>query len=420
MKPPGSDAALADWLAWIEATHPNEIEMGLERARTVAVRAQLLPAGVPIITVAGTNGKGSTVAMLSAIYQAAGYRTGVYTSPHIERFNERIVVDGIEVANEALVASLSQIEASRAGVALTYFEFSTLAAMQVFLERECEVIILEVGLGGRLDTTNVWDADCAIVTSIAIDHEAWLGRDRERIGFEKVGIGRANRPLIMGEQDPPPRVLQDAIAAGMQLQRVPPENERETLELALPGAHQQSNAHAALLAVATLQNTLPLPLDTAKKALSTVQLAGRFEQHRVQGIDVVLDVAHNPAAAASVAAALQQQYPQRPVYALFGALDDKDVGGIVEALQTVVRAWYCITLHGARARSSRQLCDLVSVNGATATAHSDIAEAWFAAYQDVSAYNSKHSHPEALVLVAGSFHTLAAWHEHWQNVGSQR
>ena len=414
---PNSSASLASWLQWVEATHPDEIELGLARAAEVAKRANIHAVKVPIITVAGTNGKGSTVAMLNAIYQQAGYRTGVYTSPHIVDFNERIAVDGEPCADDVLVAAFAAIELARDNTALTYFEFSTLAAMQVFIEQQCQVILLEVGLGGRLDTTNVWDTDCAIVTSIAIDHESWLGSDRVAIGLEKIGIGRAGVPLIMGDQDAPKQVVTAIERANMQLHQVPVETERQRLSLTLPGAHQQANAHAALMAVAQLNARLPVPLTIAIDALSQVQVAGRFEQHRMQDLNVVLDVAHNPAAAASVRVGLQERFPDAPVFVVFGALSDKDVAGVVTALGSAVRHWHCVALANERGTPAAQLCALVTAAGGTADAHEVIADAWQAACEQANAYNSEHSPSEAVVLVAGSFFTLTALHEHWQDVG---
>lgn len=414
---PAHGASLDDWLRWIEATHPHEIEFGLTRAAAVASRAKLVPVNVPVITVAGTNGKGSTVAMLQAVYQAAGYRTGAYTSPHIVQFNERISIDRSYASDAQLVAAFEAIEAVRRNTPLTYFEFSTLAAMHAFLHAECDVILLEVGLGGRLDTTNIWDTDCAIVTSIAIDHESWLGSDRETIGREKIGIGRSGVPLIMGEQNPPAAVLTLASKTGMQLQRVPPESEREKLNLRLPGEHQQSNAHAALMAIAALNHRLPVDSAVATTALADVQLSGRFEQRQVDGIQVVQDVAHNPAAAASVAAGLSECFPNAPVFAVFGALSDKDVIGVVKELHTVVQHWHCVGLPGERGTTAPELSAVVTQAGGQSSDYVSIVDAFKAAYKRASAYNSSNPFPEAVVLVAGSFFTLAALHENWHDVG---
>jgi dihydrofolate synthase / folylpolyglutamate synthase len=417
LQAPEKGADLSDWLSWIEATHPNNIEMGLERAAEVSRRAGINPISPVLITVAGTNGKGSTVAMLQAIYQSAGYSTGVYTSPHIERFNERVAINGTFASDAVLIKAFQTIEEHRHNTPLTYFEFSTLAAMQVFLDESCEVIILEVGLGGRLDTTNIWDADCAIVTSIAIDHEAWLGSDRTSIGREKIGIGRPNRPLILGDQDPPPGVLSAIEKAGMQLQRVPPPPERATLTLGLPGAHQQDNAHAALMAVAAVNSERPVSLSGALQALEAVSVPGRFEQHRFKNFTVILDVAHNPAAALSVVAGFEERFPQAPVFALFGALNDKDVSGVVAAFGSLVRHWHCITLGGERGTTALVLREAVAAAGGVGTAHNSFAQAWDAVCQHASDYNSQHPPIESLVLVVGSFSTLTALHEHWQHVG---
>lgn len=391
--------------------------MGLERGTQVATRANLLPVTTPIITVAGTNGKGSTVAMLDAIYRAAGYKTGVYTSPHIVHFNERVSVAGQPVSDAELVKGFEAIETARGSTKLTYFEFSTLAAMRVFLNNTCDIIILEVGLGGRLDTTNVWDTSCAIVTSIALDHESWLGNDRASIGREKIGIGRPGVPLIMGDQSPPKSVLKAANDAGMDVQQVPAASAREVLKLALPGMHQQTNAYAALTAAANLHAVVPVKLAVAKAALADVQVAGRFERHERDGVKAVLDVAHNPAAALSVVSGFEDQFPDAPVFAVFGALNDKDVAGVVRALREKVQHWHCITLAGDRGTKAEQLCAVIEDTGGAACAHDNISEAWQAVVQQVNAYNSSHPLPEAVVLVAGSFFTLTALHEHWHDVG---
>jgi len=412
---PGSGATLGTWLDWIEATHPDEIELGLTRAAAVADRLKLKPLSIPVITVAGTNGKGSTVAMLDKIYSDAGFKTGVYTSPHIVDFNERVSIAGRHADDQTLIAAFEAVESVRHDTALTYFEYSTLAAVHAFVSAEVDVIILEVGLGGRLDTTNVWDTDCAIVTSIAIDHESWLGSDRDTIGREKIGIGRAGRPLIMADDNPPTGVIKAVLDAKMELQSVPTPL-TDTLALSLPGAHQQRNAAAALMAVKNLSSRLPIDAASAKHSLSTVQLAGRFEQHRIDGVSVVLDVAHNPAAAASVVSGFHERFPEAPVYCVFGALSDKDVPGILEALSAVVRHWHCVTLEGPRGRAAERLSDEIRQLGSSAEAHNSLADAWKAACEQASAYNCSHPLPEAVVLVAGSFFTLTALHDHWQDV----
>jgi len=272
-------------------------------------------------------------------------------------------------------------------------------------------------LGGRLDTTNLWDTHCAIVTSIALDHQSWLGTDRTSIGLEKIGIGRPNVPLVLGDQNPPKGVLKAINSAGMDLQQVPPESARETLKLALPGVHQQSNAYAALTAIANLNRFLPIKLTDAKAALASVQIKGRFEHHKRDGLNVVLDVAHNPAAALSVVSGFDKRFPDAPVFAVFGALNDKDIAGVVAALSPKVRHWHCITLPGDRGTEASELCTVVQQAAGDATAHVNFFEAWRSVCEQVSAYNSTHPLPEAVVLVAGSFFTLTALHEHWQDVG---
>ncbi len=403
MAVPSAVAPLDSWLSWLEQLHPVEIELGLERVGEVARRAGLLDIRMPLITVAGTNGKGSTVAMLAAIYRQAGYRVGDYTSPHIEAFNERIRVGGEPVGEATIVAALAQVEAVRDGGSLTYYEYTTLAAMRIFQEARCEVVVLEVGLGGRLDATNLWSADCAIVTSIALDHQAWLGDDRAAISLEKVAIGRVDRPMIIGDPDPPPAMLEHARQVGMQVLR-PVASDFTSVHSTLKGEHQRRNLACVLTAVAEMRPCLPVDESAIATSLREVEVRGRMEVRRWQGRQVVLDVAHNPAAALALASMLATDHAGRTIDVIFASLADKDVGGIVRALAPCIRHWHCMQLDVPRALPVATLTEIVRVTRGVAFAHADAASAWRAVAGDASA---------DLILVTGSFHTVGAVSGSW-------
>jgi len=281
---------------------------------------------LPLILVGGTNGKGSTVSLLAEIYLQAGYRVGAYTSPHLDVFNERMCVDGKMLEDQAIVDALHTVELAREPETLTYFEYTTLASMVAFNRLECEVVVMEVGLGGRLDATNLWDADCSILTSIALDHQDYLGDTLEAVAAEKVAIGRAGKTLIIGEQNPPSNLIPIAEGDGMNVQRIDNNNLPQS---SLAGEHQQRNAACAIAAVHDLQDRLPVHANVINSALTAVRMPGRFEQTTIASQSVVLDVAHNPAAAQSVHDALLMHYPDHHVFAVFSALSDKDIPGII-------------------------------------------------------------------------------------------
>jgi len=414
---PSSSDTLANWLAWLEALHPVEIDLGLERVARVADRAGLRPITQPLIIVGGTNGKGSTVQMLSVIYSEAGYRAGVYTSPHIIDFNERIRINEEMASDAAIVKALADIEEHRQDDTLTYFEYTTLAAMRLFLDRQCDVIILEVGLGGRLDAANIWDADCAIVTSIAVDHEAWLGSDREVIGREKAAIGRSGRPLIIGDANPPASVSALAVERGMQLQLIEPVDSSVT---SLAGEHQRRNTACALAAADALRSRLPLVDGLVSTALRKASLAGRFEHREVDGVNVILDVAHNPAAAIVLRKTMQHEYPDASVHLVLAMLADKDIDGVLQALNPVVDHWYCAQLDVPRAAPVKQLADEVqqiSQQGDTTVQRYDsVVDAWQAALRACVQVNQQELAKQAMILVAGSFYTIGALQTHWRTM----
>ena len=375
--------------------------MGLQRVGRVADRLGIRPSTMTVILVGGTNGKGSTVALLSDIYQHAGYRVGAYTSPHIEIFNERMCVDGKMLDDPHIVQALCTVESAREPESLTYFEYTTLAAMVAFERENCDVVLLEVGLGGRLDATNLWDCDCAILTSIALDHQDYLGDTIEAIAAEKVAIGRPGKPLIIGEQNPPQNLLALAQEQNMSVVRI---DEANLPTSALAGTHQQRNAACALEAISALQAQLPVEPSSIEAGLASVHVSGRFERLQINNQSVVLDVAHNPAAAVSVCDAIQTHYPEHRVLVVFSALKDKDIVGIVSALAPVVSSWYCAGLPVPRATPLSSLVSQVEqCQQAPVQGFDTVEDAWHAACADAKEGTIQPS----LVLIAGSFYTLA-------------
>ncbi len=408
-------ATLDDWLRWQETLHPRTIELGLERVRTVLRRLQPEPPPHIAITVGGTNGKGSCVALLEAILRAAGYRVGAYTSPHLLRYNERIRVDGTEVSDDALCRIFARIDAARGDISLTYFEFGTLAALELFRAAGVEVALLEVGLGGRLDAVNIIDADAALVVSIGLDHTDWLGPDRDSIGYEKAGIYRAGRPAVCADPDPPRRLVEHARDIGatfLQAGRdygfartgqtwrwwaddlccdeLPPPG--------LAGSHQTGNAAAVLMTLASLRDRLPVSAAAIRGGLARAELPGRFQS--ISGpVEWILDVAHNPHGAAVLAANLLERPCAGQTRAVIGLLADKDANGVIRALTGLIDAWHPATLIGPRGRTGDELARVMRAVGAQATAAADIAAACRAA--------RTAARPGDRIVVLGSFQTVA-------------
>jgi dihydrofolate synthase/folylpolyglutamate synthase len=361
---------LADWLSALESRHPKAIDMGLERV--AQVRENLgIRFDCPVITVGGTNGKGSTCAMLESILLHAGYRVGLYTSPHLLHFNERARIGGEAVSDEALTASFDAVEAKRGDVSLTYFEFTTLAILRLFAEAKLDAVILEVGLGGRLDAVNAIDADVAIVTSVDIDHTEYLGDTREKIGFEKAGIFRSGRAAICSDPVPPTSLIEHAEAIGADLWLMGRDfnyagdkqqwnyggrsQRRNSLGYpSLRGANQLLNASAALAALEVLRQRLPVGAQEVRNGLVMVDLPGRFQVLPGRPT-VVLDVAHNPHAAATLAQNLENMGFHRYTYAVFGAMHDKDIGGMIAHLKGRIDHWCVTDLPMARAATAVQL-----------------------------------------------------------------
>lgn len=371
---PSSTASLTEWLAYLELLHHQPIELGLDRIRVVAQKLALTHPFVKI-TVGGTNGKGSTCAMLEAILLAAGYRVGMYTSPHLIDFNERIRVNGENAGDAQITEQFARIEAARGEVSLSYFEYTTLAALMLFEQSGLDVVVLEVGLGGRLDAVNLVDADCSIVTSVDIDHTEWLGDTREKIGWEKAHIYRSGRPAICADPVPPESLVAYAKEIGADLWLFGHDfnysgdrqqwgyggRGRRRSGLAYPalrGANQLLNASAALAALEALRDRLVVPQQAVRLGLSQASLPGRL-QILPGKPTVVLDVAHNPHAAAALAQNLDAMSFYPYTHAVVGMLRDKDVKGVVAKLARRVNRWYCASTEGPRGLEGTQLADIV-------------------------------------------------------------
>jgi dihydrofolate synthase/folylpolyglutamate synthase len=361
---------LASWLSALETRHPKMIELGQERVAKVR-DALGIRFDCPVITVGGTNGKGSTCAMLESILLQGGYRIGLYTSPHLLDFNERARIDGTSATDAALLEQFEAVEAARGDTSLTYFEFTTLAILRLFAQAGLDAVILEVGLGGRLDAVNTIDADVAIVTSVDIDHTEYLGDTREAIGFEKAGIFRAGHAAICGDPQPPQSLVRHAEAIGADLWLFGRDfnysgdkqqwnyggrgMRRNALGYpSLRGANQLLNASAALAALEALKLRLPLGAQEVRTGLALVELPGRFQVLPGQPL-VILDVAHNPHAAATLAQNLDNMGFHPYTYAVFGAMQDKDIDGVIGHMKGRIDHWCLTDLPLARAASAQQI-----------------------------------------------------------------
>ncbi len=420
-------ATLDAWLDYISRQHSAEIVMGLDRVRTVRERMRdqgSLP-GAPInIVVGGTNGKGSTCAMLEAILDIAGFKAGLYTSPHLVRYNERVRVARQEASDELLMASFAVVDAARRQapeIPLTYFEFSTLSALWIFAQQQVEVAILEVGLGGRLDAVNMVDADVSILTSVDLDHQQFLGDTREKIGFEKAHIFRAGRPAIFADLEPPQSVLDYAAQIGTHLHSLGPDYQyrrldnqwqfsgniegRECARHALPlpalrGAYQLKNASAAIAALAALQDRLPVSLGHIKRGLLEVEWPGRLQVMPGRPT-VVLDVAHNPHAARALADALGTMGFHETTHAVFGMLKDKDIDAVIKLIRGRIDHWHIAGLPGERGASAQHLASALRAQGIVepVTTYTTIGSA-FEGARERAGQNDR-------ILVFGSFLTVS-------------
>jgi len=413
--PTAKPKTLTQWLAYIEALHPKSIAMGLARVKDVAERLALSPT-FPIISIAGTNGKGSTCAMLESIYLDAGYRVGTYVSPHLKHYNERVRVNHQAVSDAALCEAFSAIEAARGDVVLTYFEMGTLAAMWCFEQANLDIAILEVGMGGRLDAVNVFEPACAIVTSVDLDHMDYLGDTREKVGFEKAGIYRAHKPAICGDTNPPKTVLDYAEQIQADLHLINRDfsvnkhadgwqykTNKQTLtlpNLALQGDFQLHNAACAIRAVEQLNDQLPVPFDGIGEALKTVTLVGRFYQFSEQP-DIILDVAHNPQAAESLANNLTSKPCKGRTLGVFAMLADKDIAHVVSALSPHISTWYLADTHNARGATAQDLAMYLQAQAEKGLTKQfkNVADALRSACIDADKNDR--------IIVFGSFYTVA-------------
>lgn len=425
---------LADWLAHCEQLHPVGIDLGLDRVSQVWQRMGVVLGtpmgqepvdGAPVVfTVAGTNGKGSTCAMLESILLNSGFRTGVYGSPHLVHFEERCRIMGVPVQGDALVPHFAKVEQARGDTGLTYFEFTTLAILSLLAASGLDAVILEVGLGGRLDAVNIIDTDCAVITSIDLDHMDYLGPDRESIGREKAGIMRAQRRVVVSDPQPPASIAAQADALGADLWLFGRDHnyagDRQQWSwggrskrfngMAYPslrGANQLLNASGVLAALEAVRHRLPVSAQAVRTGLATVELPGRFQIIPGQPT-LILDVAHNPHATATLAVNLDQMGFFPRTLAVWGAMADKDAAGMVAKLLPLVDAWYCCDLPTPRAATAAQLVDTIGqaraqagslvLPAAKASAHADPMSALKAALAEAN--------PEDRIVVFGSFYTV--------------
>lgn len=425
--------SLNDWLTWQETLHPVEIDLGLDRVNRVSsnlgIKEGLSNSPVTVITVAGTNGKGSCVAMLDAILRAAGYRVGTYTSPHLFRYNERIHINGAEIEDSTLCNAFEQVDQTRGDITLSYFEFGTLAALYVFGQSDLDVVILEVGLGGRLDAVNILDADLAIISSIDIDHTDWLGNDREQIGKEKAGIFRAGKPAVCGDNNPPASILQVAESVGAELYTLNDDftytvnadgwvwryggdgmgvhneegNNRLRSGLPLPslrGQVQVQNAASVVMALELVADRLPVSTDQIRRGLHDVKLTGRF-QVLPGRVTQILDVAHNPEAARILHQNLQLHACSGRTYAVVAMLKDKDVESVIGVLSEDIDVWYVAGLAVNRGMDAKELA---------ARIRAICAECSVVEFEDVEQAKNKalqDTRDGDRLLIFGSFYTVA-------------
>ena len=410
---------LVEWLDYVLAGHPeNVIELGLGRMKTMLTRLQIA-FDCPVITVAGTNGKGSTCAMLESIYRAAGCKTAMHTSPHMLRFNERACIDGKEVEDGLLVEAFKEVERARDGLPLTYFEFTALAILRVFQKARPDVVILEIGLGGRLDAINALESTASIVTTVGIDHEAYLGNTRDAIGWEKAHIYRKGHPAVCADPNPPRKLVQYAQALGADLilrgkdfeiealpqglMRFQMQGQVWTLPVpALAGANQIDNAAGVLAIITSLFSKLPVSEAQIAEGLRSVRVTARFEKVQTDP-DVILDVGHNPHAANVLAQNVRALKTRGKVIAVFGMLADKDMLDVVKIMSPVINEWFITGLPGPRGASAEELRRVMLEAGVTeANIHvcDGVADAFERAKREAAITDK--------ILIFGSFVTVTA------------
>ena len=407
---------LAEWLAHCAALHPKTMDLSLERTVAVA-RALGITFSVPVITVAGTNGKGSTCAMLESIARQAGYRVGLYQKPELVNFEERCRVDGAAVKADDLVPHFAAVEAARGDTTLTQFEFSTLAIVRLLSQAGLDLVILEVGLGGRYDSVNAFDSDCAVITSIDLDHMEWLGPDRESIGLEKAQIMRRGKPAVVSDPLPPQSVVEHAAKVGADLWLVGRDfnhqgdrqqwawsgRGRKYHAMAYPalrGANQLLNAAGAIAALEALRDRLPITAQAVRTGLALVDLPGRFQIVPGQPA-LVLDVAHNPHAVAALALNLDAMGFFPRTFAVFGVMRDKDIAGLLAKINPLVDEWHCCDLPTERAAKAEDVASLVRrTSQGPVHAHDSPSAALSAALSAAD--------PADRIVVFGSFYTVGA------------
>ena len=415
---PQATSSLEMWLDYLSNIHTSAIDLGLDRVQAVASKANLTKPAKHVITVAGTNGKGSTCALMEAILLDAGYSVGVYSSPHLIRYNERVRINGQDLSDEKMVQSFDFIEKERGEISLSFFEYGTLAALRAFQTEAVDVVLLEVGLGGRLDATNIVDHDVSVITSLAVDHVDWLGDDINVIGFEKAGIYRSGKPAICGQPKPPATVAAHADDIKAEFYQV-------GIQYTYAVDGDTWNWHSGAFQLESLPiPTLPLPnAATALMALGTseldisdvnvvhglknAQLPGRMQQISDQPV-IVLDVAHNPHSAEYFAQQVTKKYAGKNLHVVVAMLHDKDIPATLEVLAPIATHWYPASLQGPRAATAAELC--------------------LSLPQDVEQYTNPVAAFEAalasvkggddVVLVVGSFHTVGEVLEHWQKKGN--
>ena len=387
-----SKRTLDDWLTWQETLMEETIVLGLDRVQLVYEK--LFPNGVPfkVITVAGTNGKGSTVSFIDSIYRQSTYKVGRSTSPHLLKYNERYAIDGEDVLDEVIINAFELIEAKREDIKLTYFEFSTLAAFIIFEKAEVDIAILEVGLGGRLDSVNVVDSDVSVITNIAIDHTDYLGDTREAIGREKAGVMRGSRPCICGDQDPPQSLLAYAKEIGTDITFVSKAYEDE---IGLEGDHQRLNAAVAIKAVESLAVQNPISKSMISEGIKNASIRARFEKFEIGDKTIILDVAHNPAAVKTLVETLSKSSMQ--TVAIFSALVDKDIIEMIELASKAIKHWYLVPLSSERAIESEVLNKKFSSSDSTTI------------FQDMESaiHGSLALREVERIVIFGSFYTIA-------------
>ncbi len=409
---------LPEWLAWQEQLHPNAIDLGLDRVQRVLKSMALEPPPFRVLTVGGTNGKGSCVAFLDAMLRAAGYRVGAYTSPHLLRYNERICINDTQATDTELCAAFENVDAARDEMSLTYFEFGTLAALQIFRWHKIDVAVLEVGMGGRLDAVNVLDAEGALVASVDLDHQEWLGHDRDSIGYEKAGIFRARRPAICGDREPPPRMLETVRRLGTELQVLGRDFDwratrrhwrwrgkhsflKQLPPPALPGQIQYDNAASVIALLEAVRPAIAVSGNAVREGLQRAHLAARFE--RVPGdVDVVFDVAHNPAAAAVLARNLAAVPANGRTLAVVGMFRDKAAEEVARGVASQIDGWFMGGLGGPRGQTAADLAKRIhtALPAVTPAEYPTVADAYRAARATAKTGDR--------IVVFGSFQTVGS------------